>query len=293
MRLHRLFFPLLCLALTALRGQEVGEFVEITPGTLPVILLAPHGGSLKPEGVAERRFGKFMTDANTADLARRMADALEEAYGARPITLLCLMHRSRVDCNRALEEAAQGDPVATAVWERFHGAAAEARKRVTQMHGAGLVIDIHGHRHEPARVELGCLLGAATLDLDDAALDASDAAARSSIRALVERSSRPLSEILRGPQSLGALLEAQGFASIPSPANPSPKGADYFSGSYDIEAHGSREGGTVSALQMECPWLGVRDTPENRQAFARKFARALGPWFEAHLGMTLGSKKSQ
>lgn len=293
MKVCRSFFLFFCLCLTPTRGQEVEAFVEITPGTLPVILLAPHGGSLKPEGVAERRFGKFVTDANTADLTRRMAAALEETYGARPITLLCLMHRSRVDCNRELEEAAQGDPVATAVWERFHGAAAEACKRVTQMHGAGLVIDIHGHRHEPARVELGYLLSGATLDLDDTALNAGDAATRSSIRALVERSGRPLSEILRGPQSLGALLEAQGFASIPSPANPSPKGAEYFSGSYDIAAHGSREGGTVSALQMECPWLGVRDTPENRQAFARKFAAALGQWFEAHLGISLHSKKSK
>jgi len=152
MRTNPLFFFAILCQLPALAGaQEVEKYVEINPGTLPVILLAPHGGSLKPEGVAERRFGKFLTDANTADLTRRIADAMLEKYGARPVSILCLMHRSRVDCNRELEEAAQGDPVAAAVWERFHGAAAEARKRVSQMHGAGLVLDIHGHRHDPAR----------------------------------------------------------------------------------------------------------------------------------------------
>ncbi|HCN77454.1 MAG TPA: hypothetical protein DIT13_09710 [Verrucomicrobiales bacterium] len=292
MRTNPLFFFAILCQLPALAGaQEVEKYVEINPGTLPVILLAPHGGSLKPEGVAERRFGKFLTDANTADLTRRIADAMLEKYGARPVSILCLMHRSRVDCNRELEEASQGDPVAAAVWERFHGAAAEACKRVSQMHGAGLVLDIHGHRHDPARVELGYLLGAATLDLDDAALDSGDALSRSSIRALVEKSGRPLSEILRGPRSLGSFLEAQGIAAIPGPALPSPKGADYFSGSYNIQAHGSRDGGTVSAIQVECPWEGVRDTPEKRTEFARKLATALGGYFEAHFGAGLGSKK--
>ncbi len=273
----------------AVTPAEVEKLVEINPGTLPIILLSPHGGSLKPKGFAERTFGKVATDSNTADLTRLLATELEKQYGARPTAILSLLHRSRQDPNREINEAAQGDPGATAVWRRYHGAADEAVKRVTQNHGMGLLLDIHGHRHEEGRVEVGMLLNGKDLGLADAALEASDPLkAKSSLRELDIRSPQTFAELVRGPRSLGGLLETRGYISIPSPTKPGPGEAVYFSGSYDVAAHGSRDQGTVSAIQIECPWDGVRDTPEARQKFATALASALGEFFQTHYGRPLG-----
>lgn len=271
-------------------AQDVSAYVEIQPGSLPIIFTAPHGGTLKPVAAKDRAFGKLSMDANTALLTDLISVALQERYGARPHVVKCLLHRSKVDCNRDLEEAAQGDPVAMATWRRFHGAAEEMRKQVVRQHGAGLLLDIHGHRHEEARVELGYLLTAPQLNQSDEALNANTAIAmNASIRELDQRSPVSLTELLRGPQSLGALLERRGIRAVPSPSRRGPGVAQYFSGSYDVTAHGSRDEGTVSAIQIECPWEGVRDKPENQRRFAKALAESLGEYFKAHFGMELGT----
>lgn len=271
--------------------EEINGLVEIAPGTLPLILLAPHGGNQKPKGFAARTFGKVVTDANTIDVTRLLVQELEQRHGARPTTVISLLHRSRLDPNREIKEAAQGDPAAIAVWERYHAAANEAVKQVTKNHGLGLLLDIHGHRHEEGRVEVGMLLNGKDLALTDEQLNASATlAAKTSIRELDQRSPQTLAELVRGKDSLGGLLEARGYPSIPSPAKPRPGDAVYFSGSYDVSAHGSRDQGTVSAIQIECPWDGVRDTPENRAKFVKELAGAIDDFFRIHYGRGLSKE---
>ncbi|HYF37800.1 MAG TPA: hypothetical protein VD994_21035 [Prosthecobacter sp.] len=284
--------PSICLlfSLAVARAQDVAAYVDIQTSSLPIILTAPHGGTLKPSGIKDRTLGKTVTDSNTAQLTDLIAAALKEQYGARPHVVKCLLHRSKVDCNRDLEEAAQGDPIAAATWRRFHGAAEQMRKHVLTQHGAGLLLDIHGHRHEERRVELGYLIAGPRLNQSDEALNGNRAIALdSSIRELDLRSPQSFTELLRGPQSLGALLEERGFRSVPSPSRRGPGVAQYFSGSYTVTAHGSRDEGAISAIQVECPWDGVRDKPENQRRFAKALAEALGLYFKVHFGKNLGA----
>jgi len=49
------------------------KYTEYLPGELPLVISSPHGGKLKPEAVADRTSGVRMEDANTQDLARRIA----------------------------------------------------------------------------------------------------------------------------------------------------------------------------------------------------------------------------
>lgn len=288
-RLLRPFLPLAWagVILTA-AADEAARDIEARPGGLPVLLTVPHGGHLKPASILARRYGVTTQDAHTAELGELLAAELQRQYGGAPHLVLCRLHRSKVDCNRPLAEAAQGDPRAVAAWRRFH-AEVETRKRtLLAQHGTGLLLDLHGHRHALPRVELGYLLPAATLDADDAELDrAPGLAARTSLRDLDRRSPQPLSALLRGPQSLGGLLESRGFAAVPSPDRPGPGKAAYFNGGYTTQRHGSRQGGGLSAIQVECPWEGVRDEPEHRRRFARALAEALGPYFQAHFGRPL------
>ncbi|MGV3659569.1 MAG: hypothetical protein ACO1TE_05275 [Prosthecobacter sp.] len=287
----RISFLLLFFTAT-LHAQNLEQLIEVRQGTLPIILTVPHGGTLKPENVLARRYGVTGIDSNTAPLTEMIIEELAARYGGRPHAIFSRLHRSRLDPNREIKEAAQGEPTAEAAWHGFHDSTQRACDAVMKKHGTGLLLDIHGHRHLDQRVELGYLVKSEQLRPGDAALNA-DAAliASTSIRELDQRSPQSFAELLRGPHSLGSLLEARGFRSVPSPDKPRPGiMASYFSGAYDIAAHGSRDGGTVSAIQIECPWNGIRDKPENQRRFAKALAEALGIYFETHFGRALKAR---
>jgi len=276
---------------TALQAQtaELEEYIEVRPGTLPIILTVPHGGTLKPDNVLARRYGVTGIDSNTISLAELIIEELEARYGGKPHAIISRLSRTKLDPNRDLAEAAQGDPTATASWHRFNDSTQKACDTVMKKSGAGLLLDIHGHRHLDQRVELGYLVKGDILKHSDAELNADTALIASTcIRDLDKRSPQSFAELLRGPQSLGGLLEYRGFRCLPSPSKASPTFmAGYFSGVYDVAAHGSRDGGTVSAIQVECPWNNVRDTPEHQRRFAVALADSLGIYFEVHFGRKL------
>lgn len=284
-----LFFLFVSAGVLHAQTAELETYVEVRPGTLPIVLTVPHGGSLKPANVLARRYGVTGTDSNTIPLAEMIIEELATRYGGKPHAIISRLHRTKLDPNRDLEEAAQGDPISIAAWHRFHDSAQKACDSVMKKSGMGLLLDIHGHRHLDQRIELGYLIQGDQLKHSDAELNA-DAAliASSCIRDLDKRSPQTFAELVRGPQSLGGLLESQGFRCLPSPSKTSPAFmAGYFSGVYDVSAHGSRKGGTVSAIQVECPWNNVRDTPEHQRRFAVALADSLGVYFEVHFGRKL------
>lgn len=287
----RLSCLLLILTAAASRAQIPGleKHIEVRPGTLPLILTVPHGGSLKPDNILARRYGVTGMDSNTIPLAEMLIEELQTRHGGKPHAIISRLHRSKLDPNREIKEAAQGDASAEAAWHRFHDSAQNACDAVMKKHGFGLLLDIHGHRHLDQRVELGYLIKGEQLKAGDAELNADTALiATTSIRDLDKRSPRNFAELVRGPQSLGGLLEFRGFRCLPSPTKAHPGVmAGYFSGAYDVSAHGSRDRGTVSAIQIECPWNNVRDTPEHQRRFARALADSLGVYFEVHFGRKL------
>lgn len=284
-----LFFQLLLASAIHAQSSVLEQYIEVRSGTLPIILTVPHGGTLKPTNIETRTYGVTAMDSNTAELSEMIIEELQRLYGGKPHAIICRLHRSRIDCNREIKEAAQGDPIAEAAWHRFHDSAGKACQTVTRTHGTGLLLDIHGHVHLDPRVELGYLVKGDVLKRSDAELNA-DAAliATTSIRDLDKRSPQSFAELVRGPQSLGSLLEARGIRCLPSASKPHPGfAASYFSGAYDIFAHGSGSGGTINAIQVECPSLGVRNKESNRRRFAQILAESLGVYFEIHFGRKL------
>ncbi len=260
-------------------------YVEYAPGTLPLVLTAPHGGDAHPAEIPDRTFGVTAADRNTVELARAVREALLELTGEAPHLVLSHLHRSKLDPNREEEEAAQGNPFALQAWREFHRFVRVARDTVRARYGSGLLLDLHGHAHEIQRLELGYLLSAETLNRPDAELNAPSVVASSSVRALAEVTSVTFSELIRGPTSLGGLLQAEGIRSVPSPADPSPGSAPYFSGGTITREHGSlRAGETVSAIQIEHHFEGVRDTDGNRRAYAEALARTVRTFMRTHAG---------
>lgn len=260
-------------------------YVEYIPGDMGIILSAAHGGAILPAEIPDREGGTHVTDTNTRELTLAMRDALFELTGRTPHVIISHLVRAKLDPNREIVEAAEGDPYAEQAWREFQGWIETARTTVAEDFGTGLYLDIHGHGHAIDRLELGYLLGRDDLNLADAALDRTEVVGRTSIRTLGETSSLPFSQLLRGAMSLGGLLEAEDVPSVPSPADPSPGDAPYFRGGYNTREHGSLAvGETVSGIQIEHHYRGVRDTDGNQRDYAARAARALRRFMLEHYG---------
>jgi len=259
-------------------------YIEYLPGTLPLVLSAPHGGDLTPAEIPDRTQGTTVRDTNSRELALEIRDALFRQTGAFPHIVLSHLHRIKLDPNREIVEAAQGDPEAERAWWEFQSFVREAGELVEEASEAGLYIDLHGHGHEIQRLELGYLLTAADLASTNEGLANLAFAQKSSLGL---EPGVDFADLIRGPSSLGSLLEAAGFPSVPSQNQPDPGEDPYFSGGYNVAVHGSRDGGSVSAVQIECNFTGVRDTEENRGAFAEALANILETFFPTHFGMDL------
>ncbi len=263
------------------------NFIEYAVGDLPIVLSAPHGGYAKPSAIPDRTYGTFAHDRNTQELARTFSDKVYAATGSRPHIIISLLHRTKLDPNRDKAEAAQGNALAMQAWEDWHAFIRAAKDTVTAYYGSGLYLDLHGHGHTFQRIELGYLLSRSTLELTDQQLIAGNHAAFSSISALAGMTSADFPELLRGDTSLGGLLMALGVPAVPSPTYPDPGGLDYFSGGPNTRTHGSRYGGMISGIQIECNWEGIRDTAANRDAYAESLASAVLTYLSTHFGITI------
>ncbi len=264
------------------------RFIEYVPGDLPIILSAPHGGHLEPEEIPRRDAGVRESDANTQELARAIAEVMHERTGRRLHLIICHLHRGKLDANREIKEAAGSDPLAQQAWRSYHAFIEDAGAAAVAKFGSAFVIDLHGHGHPGQRVELGYLHSTEQLAMDDAALNAPEYPAAGSLALIAARSPRPYTDLLRGEVSLGALLEAQGFKATPSPSAPHPL-APYFRGGYTIARH-ARASAKIAGLQIECFRAGLRDTAENRHAFAVALVSSLERFLPDQLGLTLDGR---
>ncbi len=253
-----------------------GRYVEYVAGDLPIVLTAPHGGRLQPDALPKRTQGVVVMDANTQELAQALVAELQRQARGQAHLVLSHLHRSRLDPNREIKEAAQGHAAAELAWREFHAAIEGALAAAVARHGFAFLIDLHGHAHPIARLELGYNLDAAQLNRSDADFDRSGLIALSTLRDLHARRGGNAAELLRGPRSLGSLLTERGLRAVPSAAEPQPGREPFFSGGYIVRRHAAAPATPkVDGLQIECPRPGVRDTAENRARFARIAAEAL------------------
>jgi hypothetical protein len=259
-----------------------------------LLVIAPHGGTLAPTNLPDRTCAGCVTvtDDNTDDLARRVVEQFRARTGRRPHLVINRLRRAKFDPNRDLAEATGGLSLLTPTWVAFHTFIDTARGRVTTASRRGLLLDLHGHGHAIARLELGYLLSGADLRLSDQALASKGVMTTSSIGRLANDAVSHATPVvlLRGTSSLGALLVRNGFPSVPSPSDPAPAAADeYFTGGYITERHGSSGGGTVDAIQIEANRAGVRDTPENLDRYAAAIVSSALEYLSLHYGWTPGA----
>jgi len=291
----RLLHVCLLTAAVVLRAAEAPEpgkavfgrnqYVEYVVGSLPVVLSAPHGGREKPEELPDRKKGTFAFDTNTQELARAIDDAFVARTGQHPHVIICRVARRKVDCNREIVEAAEGHPLAEQTWRDFQGFIRTAQQAVVARHGKGFYVDLHGHGHADARLELGYAHDREAFGLPDAELAKPEFIRQGTLRLFALKNPSDYPALLHGPQGLGGLMEKAGFPATPSPGKPVP-GAPYFNGGYNSRVH-TAEGTGFAGLQIETNSKGVRDTDASRRKFAAALVEQLATYLDAQMGLKL------
>lgn len=271
-------------------------YIEYIAGNTPVIFAAPHGGSLTPSEIPDRDTASCDTstivtqaDANTEALVREIQAAFYAQTGKYPHVIINKLYRGKLDPNRSMATGACGDAEAEIAWDEYHDFINAAKSKVSTDFGRGWFTDIHGHGHTIQRLEIGYLLEASDLQQTDGTLDGSTSYENeSSFRTFSAGTTVSFSGLLRGSGSLGTLLEAAGYPSVPSTSTPAPGTSDpYFTGGYSLQQHGCAGGGSICGLQIEHNYTGVRDNATNRAAYAAALVRVYETYLAQNFSFSL------
>ena len=261
------------------------DFVEFREGNIPLIIIAPHGGDLKPQWIENRDCeGSVITkDLYTLDIAFQVENELKN-NGYQPYIVYAKIHRIKLDLNRSLETSHCEDDTSNGLWQLFHDQIFNYRQEIISKFNRGLLIDFHGHGHPIQRIELGYLLKSdmlRELSNDVSVVPYSE----TSISSLIENhpKNKQLGDLLFGDDALGSLLSKNGFPTVPSSTDRAPKsGEPFFSGGTNTREYGSKYQNGVDAIQLELNRNGLRQDNEDRERFSKVFTEILIDYMKIH-----------
>lgn len=262
------------------------EYIEYLPGDLPIVLTAPHGGDLEPEEIPPQE-GVLAKDSGSLETTLLVRQYLLEETGRAPHVIINHLTRHRLNANRDKDEAAFGNVHAEQAWDEFHDYIEDAKTWVTSACGRGHYFDLHTNGHAEAWNEMGFALSGAELDLPDEELDTPERREKSTLRSLTAPPEVSLVEVLRGPTSLGGVLDAAGVKAVPSPSHPGPAGGGYFTGGYNVRRHGSRDGGVIDGTQIESHFSYINAGEAAREDYSQKLTHAMIVFMESHYAFDL------
>jgi len=272
-------------------GPPSNPYVEYIQGDTNLIFSVPHDGTVNLTSVPVRKNGckdsqgvcvypgkancddeavcKVITwaDYNAAMITRTVFNTYLANTGKTPHLIVSHLHRSMLDPNRPVEQAAQGNEEAVAAYDAFHDSIKHAHGSLDDK--PGLHIDFHGYtdRLRQNNTMIGYLFTKQDLNSGQADIHLS------SIRALVTRTGLPVEQFLYGEKSLGSLFESGGYKALPSPRQPYPGQDKYYRGGWITQIHGSRDGGNIDAIQLEFPQEIRVEASEDRVRFGVTLAK--------------------
>ena len=261
------------------------DFVEFRKGNIPLIIVSPHGGDLKPKWIENRDCsGSVITkDLYTLDIAFQIENELNK-MGYQPFIVYAKIHRIKLDLNRSLQTSHCEDDTSNELWQLFHDQIFSFRQQVINNYKRGLLIDIHGHGHPIQRIELGYLITSQKLrelSGDETFLQHNE----TSINSLIENhpENKKLGDLLFGDNALGSLLSKNGFPTVPSSTDRAPRsGEPFFSGGTNTKNYGSKYQNGVDAIQLELNRNGLRQDSQDRERFSKVFAKILIDYMKFH-----------
>ncbi len=272
MSLRAFAFLLLTVGLHSAAAQTyaTNEFLQVQRGELPIIITAPHGGSLAIPGVpkrlgpeVERTSGKFVTgqDGRTLELATATAKRVEEITGKKPYLVAMKAHRQYVDPNRPEKEGVEHEK-ARVVHAAFHGQVREFVDELRkQFPNGALLLDIHGQASSADTIFRGTQNG-------------------TTVMKMVEKHG---AVAFTGEQSVLGYLATKGIKISPPNTPPgTPPETKSFGGGYDVRTYGSHMTNGVDAIQLEFG-ASFRMDAKKREETAKALAEAIKAYTEKYL----------
>lgn len=258
-----------------IESDDIEQLVMVSEGQLPVILSAPHGGTLKITGVETRQGTGMKTgpagfftgrDGGTSELALALADALEKATGKRPYLVISKTHRKYLDPNRP-SEIAYEDSDAAPVYQRYHGSLQRFCQAILEKHHTGLLLDIHGQGTSSKTVYRGTGNGKTVARLKERFGESAHA----------------------GENSLFGNLNRLGWTVYPYPAD--GKEQSGFTGGYIVQTHGSHKPNGLDAVQLE--FGSEYRSKDNREKTAEVLAKATVDYIKEYIDPIAAAVDSQ
>jgi len=262
------------------RKFDISDMIKVSSGDIPLVISAPHGGSLTPNEIPNRSCSGITTvrDRNTTELADEIRYQMKQDFGVEPYMVSALIHRKKIDLNRDVDLATCGHTVGKEVWQEYHRKIEEAIQSAIEEYGGAIFIDLHGHGHEIQRLELGYLLNNEELRASYEGMGSTeDLVEESSLKNLINLiPDIDFQDVLTGDKAFGTIMEDEGIPSVPSLQDPFPYPEEaYFNGGYNTRRYSSDDYPEVFGWQIEAHYNGVRNSDENRNAFAKAFSKAI------------------
>lgn len=259
-------------------------FVEYLPGSLPLIIAAPHGGYEEPDDLPWLPGGRMGRDDNTLEAALDLAYELEELTGETAHLVLNNLHADILNASASQEDGAGDHPDTQAGWEEFQAFIRSSKTEIISTWGAGHYIDLHSNGHDEGWIEVGVGLTAETLEGDD---DAIRASCTDSTVAHLCTTGADLLELTQGATSLGGLLATKGHSTVPSPDQPSPGAGNFSASSWNTWEHGSHLGGRIDATLIDNHRSMLIEA--ERAGYIRDLAEAIISFLNTHYDAGLAS----
>ena len=287
---------------TYIPGQHYGDtlgYVDYLVGNTPVIITVAHDGTLTPSSIPDRTSGVTTRDMNAQKVAERFAYFfVQRSGGLFPHVIVSNLHRTKLDPNREVVEAAQGNLGAVQAYNAYHTFIQTAIDTVETYFDSGVLLDLHGHGHDIQRLELGYLLDSNDLDLGNVQINAPTYVAKSSISQIASLSAGTFSEVLRGPTSFGGLIVTKSYSyssagtgsdvytfdAVPSTTTASPGADPYFTGGYTTSTYAV---GEINVIQIEANYDRARDTARAYGALGSAIEEALFDFYREHTGQPI------
>ena len=289
----------------------------------PLLLGVPHDG-LEHGSPEIPETGNTGRDINTHKLAQEIAHHFEKRSKFKAWMIVNKIHRKRVDPNTYPNdlENRYTSSEALETYKSYHDLLRFARETMASYQktagNGGLFLDMHGHAHKYVKgyegeyrsvlsgeflrssfisqSELGYALSKYALQQNDEYLN--NLADSSSVYYLAKRHPAvSFSEIIRGENSFGALLEKEGVVAVPSnkikklaynaelfgkDAKGNAKLRPYFTGGYCTRQYGTVQKGNVIgyddsiiSIQIETPGINIRNNDRLIKESSKQINNAL------------------
>ncbi len=255
------------------------NYVEYIPGNLPIIIGAPHAGLLMPSHLPIVLYR--LSDGGTLQASLMMRDSIMLATnGCRPHIIINHLHPKLFVCTGEMIEASGLHPETNQAWYDYNNFIEIAKTKVTDDWGKGHYFEIHTTARPRNQVGLGLDTG----DLSQPNSMLSTMANQSTAHYLCTTGGANFLEVVKGNNGLGSLLEAKGWDSSPSYADPQPTDPFFYAGK-NTWRHGSNTFGVIDATHIESSGAYI-NASSNRANYSGDLANAMLSFMQTFYNLT-------